>query len=260
MEILRLNKGGAMKEHVLEYKEIVKLNNINYSSSLSPFEKDFNESKEKIFSFLKKQKDKSEIFKIIVLINKYHCGMRLGDKIPEIQHLYDIVVDLIKWEKEIKIAGIDILEVIKVALLHDIFEDYRETAKIWFEDRRRMGALTPLSFELFDLIIEDKVLIDRVLSLSKFKTDGVQKKSKHYYRGLKKEVVLILVKTLDRKNSLSTMKDVFSEDKKLRYIKQYLKEIKPIQSFFSKKEEVELFYLINNEIETLITSLLKDKK
>lgn len=230
------------------YESIIRLNQVDRDQ----------QGKEKYYQSIKKISKElgtikdPDLIGCFVFLFDYHTGMRKGNKLLEMQHQLDLVVDLIEHKKEIEDADLDFLKLVKLALIHDLYEDYNEKDEIWNKKLIRLEKLAPITIELLHEKIKDQDLIDKSLALSKVKEDFTVKKSKHYYRELKSDLYLVVIKLLDRKNSLSTMKDAFTKEKQENYIDQYRKQIMPLAESFSHDKEVVLLNKIKESIDHML--------
>lgn len=238
---------------MLTYKQIVDINKVKFNKKA---ELSFEKSRSVILDYVNSNKNDQDLIKIVSLINLYHNGMRKGGVIPEIQHQYDIAVDLIKYKDKIEKANIDLHYLIKLGLLHDLYEDYRSESSVWKEESERLKGLPCVSKMILSNIIQDQILVEDSIVLSKFdRFKEKQKKEKKYYRGLNEKIETTIIKMLDRKNSLLTMNKVFKMDKQKRYIEQYYKLIMPLSKKFELNLEKLLFDKLTVDTKRLINKL-----
>lgn len=240
----------SSKLKFLTYKKICFINKIKHDDII---EKKYSDVKKVVEDFIEKHEDGS-FYKIVRFLNTYHSGLRKGGKIPELEHFLNISYDIILLDDYISSYGYSTIEIVKIALLHDLYEDYGKHDKIWDEDCKRLKHKSKITKDVLDYITEDKVISDKVLSLSKIDHLGKQKKSKKYYGKISEDFCLIVVKMLDRKDSLTSMYGVFSEEKKEVYIEQYEKYIKFLSDKIEKKEDKlsSLFMIIRYKISLIL--------
>ena len=240
----------SIKIRFLTYKEICLINKIKYDDGIA---KEYYITKRTVEDFIKKSDDKT-FEKIVRFLNMYHTGMRKGDKIPEIQHFLNICMDIISIKDYILSTKLCIFELIKIALLHDLYEDYNKYDKIWEMSIERLKFKSEIEKDTIEYLTEDKKLTDKVLALSKIDKLGKQKKSKKYYKEISLDASLIIVKMLDRKDSLKSMQGVFSEEKKSLYEEQYERYIKFLSKDIEKDDEKLqfLFMLIRYRIKLVL--------
>lgn len=240
----------SSKLKFLTYKKICFINKIKHDDII---EKKYSKAKKTVEDFIAKSDDKG-FEKIVRFLNTYHSGLRKGEKLAELQHFLNISSDIISLQDYIVASGLSVIEIIKIALLHDLYEDYSKYDKIWLSECKRLAHKSEITKDMLDYITEDETLSDKVLLLSKIDLKGKEKRSKKYYSQISKDACLVIVKMLDRKDSLTSMHGVFSEEKKDIYIKQYEKYIK----FLSKEIEEEddklrdLFMLIRYKISLVL--------
>lgn len=225
------------------YQEIIKKNKVEYDPSI---EGDYISSCQHIYCFMKKHKLVDEFKDIFKIMSVYHKGMRKGGKIPEIQHFLSIAEDIIKLEPLIKKARLSIVEMLKIAFLHDLFEDYGMHAK--------ESSISP--FVEKEHLIEatgSKEITEKTMILSKFDEIGKKVKSKKYYKKISEYPELVLIKMLDRKDSLKTMRGVFSEEKQLSYKEQYEKYIEKMGDLYLSEDRFrDVFLTVKKSIKELI--------
>lgn len=150
-------------------------------------------------------------------------------------------------------------KLIKIAFLHDLYEDYNQFETIWDKESKRLEGKPFISKRLLCSILSDQEIIDKSMVLSKRTIFEKKKRSKHYFREISVDPELVLIKMLDRKNSLKTMKNVFEEKKQFRYIHQYKKEILIMSEKYKDTIFEDIFKTIRAEVEEIIAPVCKRK-
>ena len=163
----------SSKLKFLSYIDICKIHKISYEKDI---DMKYSEKKKRVEDFMFQSGDES-FYRIVRFLNSYHSGLRKGDKIPEIQHFLNISVDIIDMGKQVSLAGISLIEAVKIALLHDLYEDYSFSDAIWDKKIKRLKDKSPISIDTMSYIVESDDLLEKVMTLSKIEEKGKQKKS-----------------------------------------------------------------------------------
>lgn len=158
------------------------------------------------------------VLKAINIMERYHTGFRKDGTTPTIIHQYSILSKL----KTLHAYMIDPSLVFIVALLHDTYEDYPESAA---ELEREFPEAFPY-----------------IVRISKVR-NGVKIGYDQYFDEMQNCPVCSLVKLVDRIHNVSTMVGVFKVEKQMQYLEEVNRWFLPMLKYARRQfPEQELAY------------------
>lgn len=201
---------------------------------------------EKLFTALKYYligRDFVKAQKALQFARSYHTGKRKDKVTAEFQHQLEICMYL----TTLKINPLMEEELLMVALLHDIMEDYGISME---EMEQKFG----------------KSVTRRVWLLTKKYKGVITKPLELYFKDIADDEITSLAKGADRIHNLQTMIDVFSDEKQLSYVEEVEKYFLPMikQAKYNFPEQGAAYFniqlMLQNQIQLVKKSLNNKKK